>query len=135
MSKKLAAERDRLKAMPVGLFCNPEALSIHAEALADVTTLEQAHETIKRLNRRVQRAEKAALENIAECRRQGVGLGRALAGFGYAQQEEKNAVLRKALGETITDMQTICNLAIDDPTIDALAMHVANKLSKLIQPK
>jgi hypothetical protein len=43
--------------------------------------LKQARETIARLNRRCQRAESVADQNVEACRQQGVSFGRALAGY------------------------------------------------------
>ena len=51
----------------------------------------------KRLHRRCQLAESAVKNNIAECRKQGVSLGRVLSAAGYAMIEDENKRRREAL--------------------------------------
>lgn len=50
----------------------PTSLSEETESLKS---------TVERLNRRCQAAEKAALQNVEECRKKGVSLGRGLANW------------------------------------------------------
>ncbi len=69
-----------------------------AEQERDDAREQLAHriETNTRHNRRVQQAESAAAQNVAECKRQGVGLGRQLAAWSAHDSEKK---LTAALAE------------------------------------
>ena len=54
-----------------------------------IAKLNRATETNRRLQRRCQLAESAALTTIEDCRRQGVSLGRRLAACGYIMIEDE----------------------------------------------
>lgn len=75
------------------------------------------------LNRRCQRAESAALQNVEECRRQGISLGRSLANFGYSRAERRAEELSSELqaardqlrrkGEEVSDLEGRLRSALD----------------------
>lgn len=81
----------------------PDRVDVHYEKIRQLCRpvfdeLERLRITNNSLNRRCQSAESAALQSVEDCKRQGVGLGRALANW-YAQQIQRQ--LDSAMAEIL----------------------------------
>ena len=84
------------------------------DALAESEKLRvEAEATISRLNRRCQSAESAAVQNVEECRRSGVSLGRALANWAAETAEEKVAAWTKCVAQSSTQYREMVK-ALDE---------------------
>lgn len=73
-------------------------------ALSEVASL---RETVKRLNRRAQLAEAAALQNVEECRRQGMSLGRMLALWAHEHEQTEHKKTKAELGQAHAALKAV----------------------------
>ena len=74
----------------------------------------------RRLHRRCQRAESAVKENVEECKRQGVGLGRTLANAAYKPLEEENSNLVsqiETLKKEVSDLEDKNRCLFEEATL------------------